>query len=194
MKSKHFLIVALVAAAGLLIATDAAQAQRGGGGRGGVGGGRGGYGYGRGGFYGGIGIGIGVGPIYGLGYDPYYVVPSVAYYPPLVPGVQVPTQPVPAIPPTPPAEATTTAAQIRVLVTDPNAKVLFDGAMTTQTGTDRLFHTPPLTGEASYRIQARWMQGGKEVAQEVVVPVAPGRMSVADFTKTGSEPLPAPKK
>jgi len=83
-------------------------------------------------------------------------------------------------------------AQIRVLVPDPNARVWFDGNATQQTGTDRLFHTPSLqAGVANtYRIRATWMQDGREMTQERVVSVTPGRMSMVDFTQAQSEQVP----
>jgi uncharacterized protein (TIGR03000 family) len=75
------------------------------------------------------------------------------------------------------------SAQIRVIVPDANARVWFDGTQTQQTGTDRLFHTPPLNASVSnsYRIRASWTQGGQEVTQERVVNVTPGGTAVADF-------------
>ena len=159
---------------------------------GGYGGGyRGGYGYGyRGGFYGpGIGIGIGIYP-YGYGYPYAYdplIVPRVAYYPPSVVGIEGPLPPVAQVP-----APAANVANIRVLVPDPNATVLFDGAKTSQTGSDRLFHTPALSGESSYRIRAIWGPAGKELTSERVVPVMPGQTSVVDFTQPKGETLPAP--
>jgi len=91
-----------------------------------------------------------------------------------------------------PAPQTTNTAQIRVLVPDPNARVWFDGNATQQTGTERMFHTPPLqAGVANtYRIRASWMQNGREMTQERVVSVTPGRMSTVDFNQAQSEPVP----
>ena len=58
----------------------------------------------------------------------------------------------------------------------------------------RIYHTPDLTAGSTptYRIRAAWTVNGKEVVQEQVVPVAPGRGSVADFTRPYSEALPPP--
>jgi uncharacterized protein (TIGR03000 family) len=185
-----------------------AHAQRGGrgGGGGGGGGGRGGSYYHGGGYYGGgyyrPGIGIGVG-LYGVGYgygypayayDPYYV-PRVSYYPaPTVIGQLAPSDPVAPIAPTAPVAASNTA-NIRVMVPDPQAKVWFDGTLTNQGGTDRLYHTPTLSPGATYnyRIRASWLQNGKEMVQEQVVPVTAGQTSALDFTRPLSEPVPAPK-
>jgi uncharacterized protein (TIGR03000 family) len=193
-------LAALFTIAGL---ADAAPRGGGGGYRGG-GYGYGGRGYGYGGGYyhggywygGGIGIGIGVYP-YGYGY-PYAYPPVVVggYAPPTVvvqgqPAVDTP-------PPLPAGETAPKNAQIKVLVSDPNAKVWFDGNPTTSTGAERLFHTPDLTPGATntYRIRAAWMVNGKQVTQEQVVPVQSGRGSVADFTRPMSEgiaPPPLPK-
>jgi uncharacterized protein (TIGR03000 family) len=90
---------------------------------------------------------------------------------------------------------TSDAAHIRVLLPDPQAKVLFDGSVTKQDGTDRLFHTPAIEpgGSYSYRIRASWTQNGQPMVQEQVASVTPGRTTVVDFTRPLSEPLPAPK-
>jgi uncharacterized protein (TIGR03000 family) len=177
--------------------------------------GRGGYGYGGGygggayyyggygrGFYGGwgwgypyygfgLGLGLGLGaygPYYGLAYDAY--APGTSFYPPVA-GAQAapPTQGVPASqqqdsgPPN--------AAHIRVLVPDADTVILFDGNKTTQTGTERYYHTPPLTTGANntYRIRAIVRVGGKDLALEQVVPVSAGQYLTVDFTR----PPPAEK-
>jgi uncharacterized protein (TIGR03000 family) len=204
------LIPAVLCLAGLFtVASLAEAAPRGGGGgarggpayHGGAYGGayRGGY-YHGGYFYGpGIGIGIGVYP-YGYGY-PYAYPPLVvggaySYYPP--PTVVVQGQPaVEAQPQQPsPGEAAPKNAQIKVLVSDPNAKVWFDGSPTTSTGTERIYHTPDLAAGATntYRIRAAWLVNGKEVVQEQVVPVQAGRGSVVDFTRPASEGIAPPPK
>lgn len=86
-------------------------------------------------------------------------------------------------------------ANVRVLVPNSQAKVWFDGALTKQTGTDRLFHTPTLVpgSSYSYRIRAAWTQNGEEMVQESVVSVSAGQTSVVDFTKPYSEAVPPPK-
>src|SRR5439155_8677576 len=67
------------------------------------------------------------------------------------------------------------AAQIRVMLPTPQAKVTFDGNATSQVGTDRLYFTPPLTVGAknTYLIKMTYMQGTQEVTQERVLNVAP---------------------
>jgi uncharacterized protein (TIGR03000 family) len=210
---KYFLFPAVLCAS--FLCANAAQAQKGGGhGGGGAAHGayhggayhngayhngyyhNGHYHYGYGGPVIGIGIGLGgyYGGPYGYGYPYAYpydypvVVPGAAYYPaPIAVGQVAPSNPQPAA-------AASNAANVRVLVPDGQAKVWFDGTLTTQTGTDRSFHTPSLNGPGSYRIRAAWMANGKEVVQEFVAPVTPGQTSTVDFTRPASEPLPAPKK
>ena len=83
----------------------------------------------------------------------------------------------------PPTLETGNGAQIVVMLPDPQARVMFDGAATKQVGTNRVFTTPPLTAGVtnSYRIQATFMQNGREVTQERVVTVSPGGRFVVVF-------------
>lgn len=178
MMCKRLLIPAMLGLAGLLVGVEAAQAQ--------------------------VRVVVGIGrpayyprPYY-YGYGPRYYYPPVIvgagpvivrdYPPPLI--VDAP----PAIVPSPPpAPAASTVANIRVLVPNPQAKVWFDGNLTSQAGTDRLFHTPSLTGGSySYRIRASWIQNGKEMVQEAVANVTPGQTTTVDFTRPVSEAIPAP--
>jgi len=179
----RLMIPALLGVAGLLVGVDTAQAQV----RVVVGIGRPAY-YPRPYIYGGYvpryyypPIVVGAGPIVVRSYAPPVIVDS----PPTV--VQSPPPPVAS----PPAAS---AANIRVLLPEPTAKVWFDTTLTNQGGTERLFHTPPLTsGSYSYRIRAAWIQNGKEMIQEAVVNVTPGQTTTVDFTRPTSEPLPLPK-
>jgi uncharacterized protein (TIGR03000 family) len=102
--------------------------------------------------------------------DCYYAAPRVSYYyaAPIVAN------------PAPVADY----ANIRVIVRDAQARVWFDGKATSQSGSDRLFSTPPLaTGAAStYHVRAAWMQDGREVSLERIVSVTPGQTAVVDFT------------
>jgi uncharacterized protein (TIGR03000 family) len=69
-----------------------------------------------------------------------------------------------------------------------DAEVFFDGSPTTQTGTERVFASPPLTPGArySYSIRARWTADGRPVEQTRAVPVTAGAQVRVDFTA----PLP----
>jgi uncharacterized protein (TIGR03000 family) len=85
------------------------------------------------------------------------------------------------------------AAQIEVLVPDPNAKVLFDGTKTQQRGKDRLFVTPPLPTdkELSYTITATWMENGQSVKRERRVAVSPGAQVRVNMAEDTDENMPS---
>ena len=144
------------------------------------------------GFFGGYGLGAyGVGG-YGLGaYSPwydnysyprysYYNVPAVQYY---TPPVDYFTPPAPYY--VPPRAATADSATVRVILPDPQARVWFDGTLTNQTGTERVFSTPSLTmgSTYSYEVRASWLQGGQELTQRRAISVTPGQTTVVDFTR-----------
>lgn len=195
---KYFLAPALLSVVGLLGAADMAMAQRGGGHGGGHsghssgghshggsyhGGGHyhGGYGY-----YGGLRIGLYPGYGYSsYGYSPYYYgsYPTYSYYPSY-------TYSAPSVDYVAPVDTT---ARVRVILPDPQARVWFDGAPTSQTGSDRIFSTPPLTYTASYQIRATWLRNGREMTREQTVTVSPGQASLVDFSKASSEAVPAPR-
>jgi uncharacterized protein (TIGR03000 family) len=71
-------------------------------------------------------------------------------------------------------------AHVEVHVPD-DAQLWFDGQRTTQTGSERFFHTPPLEKGKSYHydVRARWVQDGRtfDQTQEVAV-YAGGQVSV----------------
>jgi uncharacterized protein (TIGR03000 family) len=114
-------------------------------------------------------------PSYSYYYDPapQYYSPPVQYYPP-------PTQYY-----DPPVQAVADYANVRVILPDPQARVWFDGSLTSQTGTDRLYHTPSLTAGStySYQIRASWTQDGREVSQERTISLTPGKTTMVDFTR-----------
>jgi uncharacterized protein (TIGR03000 family) len=86
---------------------------------------------------------------------------------------------------TPANQGQANVAQIRVMLPDAQARVMFDETATKQAGTTRLFTTPQLTAGvvSSYRIRATFLQNGREVTQERVLNVAPGMTYVLDFTQ-----------
>ena len=86
------------------------------------------------------------------------------------------------------------SASIRLILPDPSATVFFDGNKTNQTGSERMFHTPPLAAGAksSYRIRAVVRQNGKDIVLEQVVPVLPGQNITVDFTRPHSEGIAPP--
>jgi uncharacterized protein (TIGR03000 family) len=70
-----------------------------------------------------------------------------------------------------------TSDKVLVNVTVPaNAKVTFQGANTTQTGTYRRFVSPLIAAgyQYAYEIQAVWTENGREVRQTRSIPVQPG--------------------
>ena len=136
------------------------------------------YGYNYGAFYPGIWLGIG-GYLWDGGYAP-----RVAYYSDA--GQQALPDSYAQDPPK--------NAQVLVLLSDPNAKVWFDGAPTSSTGPERLYYTPDLSPGANntYRIRATWTVNGKEVTQERTATVAPGRGTVIDFTRPATEAIMPP--
>jgi len=110
-------------------------------------------------------------------YAPYYgyAYPSTYVYP------------VPTYVGTPPVAANT--ASIRVTV-PAAAKMWIDDKTTTQTGSERLFESPPLTPGAdySYDIKAQWRdQDGKEVTQTRRVNVSANASIRVDFSPVAAE-------
>jgi uncharacterized protein (TIGR03000 family) len=77
------------------------------------------------------------------------------------------------------------AAHFMVIVSNPNAQVLFDKNPTQQQGTTRLFVTPslPINRESRYTISASWTENGQTVNRERRVSVLPGARMVVDFTE-----------
>ncbi len=79
-------------------------------------------------------------------------------------------------------------AAIRILV-PADAEVLFDGAPTTQKGTERLFLTPPLEAGKNYRydVLAHWKKDGKTVEVKCRVGVTAGARGARRFLDRASE-------
>jgi uncharacterized protein (TIGR03000 family) len=162
-------------------------------------GGWGGYRYGWGGsrsWWGGPYIGFGLGyPYYSgygyYGYNPsyyggyytspyysstYYVTPS--YYtsaPVYTPSYVESSSPMVT-------DATTAPATVEVRV-PANAEVWFGDHKTRQTGSDRMFTSPPLPRdrEYTYQIRARWMENGQPVERTRDVRVTGGEDRTVDF-------------
>jgi uncharacterized protein (TIGR03000 family) len=100
-----------------------------------------------------------------------------------------------------PNDTSDSAANIRVVVPAPDARVTFDDSATEQTGTDRWFASPPLdpNKEYSYTVRATWTENGREKNLSKDVKVKAGRTSMADFRDnretrdTRDETLPLPR-
>ena len=121
-------------------------------------------------WYGGCGYCSSYVPSYGYPYAGIYVYPAQAY---------AGTQPV----------APANTASIRVTV-PADAKLWFDDKKTTQTGSERLFESPPLRprGAYSYDIKAQWRdQDGKEVTQVRHVGMSANSSISVDFRPVAAE-------
>jgi uncharacterized protein (TIGR03000 family) len=94
-------------------------------------------------------------------------------------------------------------AWVRVKV-PANAEVWFGGYKTTQTGTNRLFYSPPLNPKDnySYQVRARWTDNGAVKDYTEYVPVHAGETVTVNFfrprqsseTSRPGEPRPQSKK
>lgn len=87
------------------------------------------------------------------------------------------TLPAPALPPS--GEHLT----LSVKVPHTTADVYVEGVKTTQTGTDRLFESPPLDAGKQFRYEliARWVEDGVRVERKKVVTGKPGEVITVDF-------------
>ena len=74
---------------------------------------------------------------------------------------------------------------LSVKVPQPAAEVFVDGVKTAMTGTDRLYESPPLTGdkEYAYDIVVRWTEGGATVERKKTVKGKPGEVVRVDLTQ-----------
>jgi uncharacterized protein (TIGR03000 family) len=76
------------------------------------------------------------------------------------------------------------------LVVPASAEVFFDDTPTTQTGTERVYVTPPLeVGKTfTYSVRVRWQENGKTVEQTRTVDVSAGGNVRVDFTRPRDQP------
>jgi uncharacterized protein (TIGR03000 family) len=65
----------------------------------------------------------------------------------------------------------------------PAAQVYIDGLLTIQTGTDRIFETPPLEAGKShaFTVTARWIEGGQVIEMTKTATGTPGEVVRVDF-------------
>jgi uncharacterized protein (TIGR03000 family) len=72
---------------------------------------------------------------------------------------------------------------LSVKVPQPSAEVFVDGKKTVQTGTDRIFESPPLEAGAAfkYTVTARWVERGQVVESSREVTGTPGEVVRVDF-------------
>jgi uncharacterized protein (TIGR03000 family) len=70
-----------------------------------------------------------------------------------------------------------------VLLPAPDASLWIENVRTCQTGTSRVFISPPLgPGNYTYTVRAAWTEEGRQVTREKTVKVRPGQEVVVDFT------------
>ena len=76
------------------------------------------------------------------------------------------------------------------------ASLLVDGTRTKQTGSERVFQTPPLEPGKHYvyNLKAIWKEDGKEVVREQVARVQAGRETPIDLNEPAPVPKEGPKK
>ena len=76
-------------------------------------------------------------------------------------------------------------ANIRVILPDPNAKLLVDDGPTTSTGGVRVLGTPELTPGQTfhYTLTATWQEGARTISEKRVIDVRAGATTTADFTR-----------
>jgi uncharacterized protein (TIGR03000 family) len=82
-----------------------------------------------------------------------------------------------------PSAATSNVARISVAVPSDDAEVWFQGVKTSQTGTERLYESPPLKpgSEYTYQIRARWRSGDSYTEQTRSVTVHAGHNLRVEF-------------
>ena len=168
---------------------------------------------GRGGWYGGLGWGLWGYPYGGYGYwgypygrygyAGYYPYYYSDYYPYYSSGLYAPDYDYGGVPDNTYSNYVTAVpdntAQITVQVPDANAKVWFEGQLTSQRGRDREFMSPPLdVGRTyTYDIRAQWNQDGRMFDQTQHAQVTGGHQVLVNFTAAqsstpASEFVPAP--
>ena len=67
----------------------------------------------------------------------------------------------------------------------PTAEIIIEGAKTTQTGSRRLFVSPPLKSgqNYTYELKAKWTENGKEMNRSRKIPVRAGETKMVDLTR-----------
>jgi uncharacterized protein (TIGR03000 family) len=203
---RNICLAGFVGMMALLLVADAAQAQwRGRGGRRssgtyiGIGsdGVYGGYYSGRGGYYDGYGYG-GYGRPYGRSYyggnyyssgDYDYGDNSISSYAPTQYSAAEESE-----------SGRPRDALVHIRVPQADARVFIEGQQTKQSGTERVFVSPPLEQgkDYNYTVKATWNDGGREVTREKTVTFRVGQEVGIDFTRMASnantDQAPAPKR
>ena len=86
------------------------------------------------------------------------------------------------IPQTP--AVTSAPVRLEVILPDPQAKLWIQDQPTSETGTDRVFQSPPMNlgTQYAYNLRASWTEDGHPVAVERRVNVTPGMLSIVDLS------------
>jgi uncharacterized protein (TIGR03000 family) len=71
------------------------------------------------------------------------------------------------------------------VLTPATAEITFEGAKTTQTGSRRLFISPPIKSGQNYiyEIKVKWMENGQPIARTRKLPVRAGERLTVDLTR-----------
>lgn len=102
-------------------------------------------------------------------------------------------EPVPIHPQDTPQSSPGASLILSVKLPQPTAEVFVDGVRTLQTGTDRVYESPPLDGGKEYRYQvtATWIEGGVKVERTEIARGRPGDVIRLDFTTSHDMKQPA---
>jgi uncharacterized protein (TIGR03000 family) len=131
-----------------------------------------------------LGIGYGWFGVYAASPRPHPLTVSVW---PVIENLAAPVAPAAPVPADPAAAQPGAGAMLvlSVKVPQPAAEVFVNGVKTAQTGTDRLYESPPLDPgkQYKYELTARWVEGGATREMKKAVVGTPGEVVRVDFTK-----------
>jgi uncharacterized protein (TIGR03000 family) len=90
---------------------------------------------------------------------------------------------------TPPGSSTREMPVFIDVLIPPRAEITFEDEKTKQTGSRRLFISPPVKPgqNYTYHIKAKWMENGREVTRTRTVPVHAGERVTVDLTSTSAD-------
>jgi uncharacterized protein (TIGR03000 family) len=185
-------LAVIMAAVGLMLLPQTAEAQR-----------YRGWGGGRGSSFGiyysspGYGWGTPYYRDYGYSYYPrsgYYWSPSYSYWSPNYSTAQA-YYPESSYQSNYPQQTTSQQGHLIVQVPNANAEIWVNGNAMPQRGTTRHFYSPALEPgyTYSYEVRARWTQDGQQMNETRTVRFQPGQQVTVDFRSAGQN-LPAPRE
>jgi uncharacterized protein (TIGR03000 family) len=79
--------------------------------------------------------------------------------------------------------ASTGQTELIVKVPTSDAQVSLGSMQSEQTGTERQFYFPALSGDTSFTIRCQWLENGTMVMREKQINVRPGQTATIDFSK-----------